>query len=157
MSNGSPSDGSPPSNGSPSSRSLLLAACIKTVCLAALMLCGCHRTRQADYSELELVEVSGRVTLDGQPLTHANVLFESEDASSSYGRTDENGDYKLLFNSEKSGCLPGKKIVRITMGPVGDEVDPDAVGPDDLPAKYNTESRLSADVSQDRRRFDFDL
>ncbi len=126
-------------------------------CLMLLAVCGCDPVRQTDYSELGLVKVSGRVTLNGKPLPQANVLFESEDTTFSYGRTDEAGRYELLFNSEQTGCLPGEKIVRITLGPLGDDGDPDAAPSAGLPAKYNSKSILRATVSEHRRQFDFDL
>ncbi len=126
-------------------------------CLALLIASGCDPVRQTDYSELGLIEVSGRVTLDGEPLPQANVLFESEDTTFSYGRTDEAGRYELRFNPEQPGCLPGEKTVRITLGPVGDDVDPDAASSVGLAAKYNSESVLRAHVSEHRRQFDFEL
>ncbi len=134
-----------------------LSVCVAIGCLTMLAACGCDPVRQADYSELGLVEVSGRVTLDGKPLPQANIQFESDDTTFSYGRTDEEGRYELLFNSEQPGCLPGEKNVRITLGPVGDDADPDAGPSAGLPAKYNSESGLRANVSEHQRRFDFDL
>lgn len=131
----------------------------------ATSLPGCGGPLATDYSGLNLVEVSGRVTLDDDPLPGAMVIFESEDQTYSYGRTDDSGRYELMFNSEKSGVRPGPKIVRITTGPAGEEsgIEPDegeespAPPPMTIPARYNTRSELTAEVSAERRRFDFDL
>ena len=135
------------------------------VCAAAF-LCGCSDPLATDYSGLGLVEVSGTVTLDGDPLPGATVIFEADDQTYSFGRTDASGRYELMFNSEKSGVIPGRKIVRITMGPVGEEAD--AGEPDEgedspalpgvaIPARYNAQSELTADVSAEHNEFDFDL
>jgi hypothetical protein len=71
-----------------------------------------------------------------------------------------------MFNSEKSGVIPGRKIVRITMGPVGEEADAGEAdeGEDSpalpgaaIPARYNANSELTADVSAERKEFDFNL
>lgn len=131
----------------------------------AVLVSGCGGPLATDYSGLGLVEVSGTVTLDGDALPGATVIFEADDQTYSYGTTDGAGRYELMFNSEKSGVLPGPKIVRITMGPVGEEsdIEPDegedspAPPPMEIPARYNTRSELTADVSAERRRFDFDL
>ena len=56
-----------------------------------LLLAGCSHPLATDYSKLGLVDVSGRVTLDGDPLAGATVLFEADDQTYSYGRTDASG------------------------------------------------------------------
>lgn len=133
---------------------------------AAALVSGCSDPLATDYSGLGLVEVSGTVTLDGDPLPGATVIFEADDQTYSFGRTDASGRYDLMFNSEKSGVIPGRKIVRITMGPVGEEADAgepeageDSPAPPDvaMPARYNERSELTADVSAERNEFDFDL
>ena len=136
------------------------------VASAAALLSGCSDPLATDYSGLGLVEVSGTVTLDGDPLPGATVIFEADDQTYSFGRTDASGRYELMFNSEKSGVLPGRKIVRITMGPIGEEADagePDEGGvspaPDGvaIPGRYHARSELTADVSAERHEFDFNL
>jgi hypothetical protein len=135
------------------------------VCAAAL-LSGCSDPLATDYADLNLVEVSGTVTLDGDSLPGATVIFEAEDQTYSYGRTDASGHYELMFNSEKSGVIPGSKTVRITMGPVGEEAD--AGEQDDgevspappgvvIPSRYDAQSELTADVSAEHNEFDFEL
>ena len=124
-----------------------------------LLLAGCNASRSADYNDVELIDVTGRVTLDGVALNKARVSFESPDQTSSSGVTNKQGEYRLMFDSEKRGCQPGEKIVRITMFAGDDEEDPDA---DDtsgivIPALYHTNSTLRAVVADDATRFDFDL
>lgn len=82
--------------------------------LAAGVLAGCNTSPQANYEHLGLVQVSGNVTLDGQPLSGAMVKFEAPDGQYSYGMTDSDGHYTLRFDSEKQGVTPGDKIVRIS-------------------------------------------
>jgi hypothetical protein len=105
--------------------------------------------------------------LDGEPLTDALVLFEAADRSFSYGKTDGDGRYRLMFNSEKSGVSKGTKTVRIWSSlavPGVEEMDADGdapiAGPEQperVPASYNVRSTLSASVEQDSHTFDFDL
>jgi hypothetical protein len=137
-----------------------LVKCRATCCvLLLLLLCGCGGARSADYSDLGLVEVSGRVTLDDIPLANARVEFESPDQTCSYAVTDANGEYRMMFNSEQPGCLPGEKTVRIRMSSPENAEDPDAedASPIWIPPRYNSDSTLRADVSADNRTFDFDL
>lgn len=126
---------------------------------ALLATLGCNGQRQPAYAALGLVEVSGKVTLDGAPLDNAGVAFENpETRTFSIGRTDANGNYKLMFNSEKSGCTPGMKTVRISpyRAPDADSDEPPLPGPK-IPEKYNRKSELTAEVDSSHRTFDFDL
>jgi len=128
--------------------------------LLAPLVAGCAQGRSADYGQLDLVEVSGRITLDGVPLGNARVEFENEDLTTSYGITNRLGEYHLMFNSEQSGCLPGPKIVRIRMNAsVAELEDPDAIVEEGvmIPAAYNSQSKLSANVTPTDRVFNFDL
>src|SRR4029079_1790179 len=76
---------------------------------------GCDSGRRPHYASLGLVEVSGTIKLDGEPLPDVMVAFENpEDKTFSFGKTNAAGAYKLMFNSEKSGCTQGKKVVHVT-------------------------------------------
>ncbi|QDV18382.1 hypothetical protein Pan153_30400 [Gimesia panareensis] len=142
---------------------------LATVCLLALIT-GCGGSIHPDYSQLDLVDVSGTVTLDGQPLSGAQVAFEAPDGTYSSGVTDSGGNFDLMFNTEKSGCLTGEKTVRIRMAgsPEGMGEAPDDEGNSDeggkpksatgkIPAQYNKESTLKATVDADHTTFQFDL
>ncbi len=105
-----------------------------------------------------LVGVTGTVTLDGEPLENAFVEFtpQVEGGSMSYGRTDSNGKYDMMFSLNAKGAMPGKNIVRITTADVGDEGA--ANTKERVPAIYNEESELTADVVDGKSNsFDFDL
>lgn len=149
--------------------------CRLPVCVlfALPFLSGCSTAPSANYDSIDLVQVSGDVQLDGQPLPDAVVTFEAEDGQFSYGLTDGSGHYTLQFDSEVDGVRPGKKTVRIstTRKILGlnsedeageapsDEETPadDAPTAERVPAQYNSESTLVADVTPDRTTFDFDL
>jgi hypothetical protein len=98
-----------------------------------LMIVGCGK-RATDYSSLNLATVTGKITLNKEPLVGATVVFEGEAGRFAFGTTDEYGRYKMMFNSEQAGVLAGKKKVRVTMSLVGEsagvEVDPDGEDPD---------------------------
>ena len=132
---------------------------IRIIALAGVALgCGTGQ-RQPAYAKLGLVEVSGVVTMDGQPLHNAGVAFENPETKTfSIGRTDASGKYNLMFNSEKSGCTPGRKIVRIAAYREPD-TDPDYAAADGpkIPDRYNRKSELSAEVDSAHQTFDFEL
>lgn len=150
--------------------------CGGVLLLASLFVAtGCDATG-ADYSQLELVNVSGRVTLEDQPLVGAVVTFESPDGQFSYGLTDANGNYSLRLDSVKSGVTPGPKTVRISTsrrilglnaeeGASGAEIgDGNSEAPQSsstpverLPARYHQASELKANVAHGNTNFDFAL
>ncbi len=137
---------------------------------------GCSNGPQPDYSNLGLVEVSGRVTLDGQPLPNAAIFFVNEaDKTHCYGVTDEVGKYAMMLNNQKSGVIPGTKRVEITTGknPLGEasgntteetggeDEDPDASPRrrknEKVPACYNDRSKLKVEITKHESALDFDL
>ena len=134
--------------------------------LMVTLVSGCGTGVQTDYSKLGLVEVSGNVTLDGQPLSGATIMFEAPDSTYSFGTTDSNGYYEMMLNSEKSGVIPGSKTVRIVTGAVGDMAD-EGEGEEDaeeaasssgaaVPPCYNEKSKIEIEV-ETSTTFDFDL
>lgn len=126
---------------------------------------GCGGSINADYSQLDLIDVSGTVTLDGQPLSGATVAFETRDGTFSSGVTDESGAFDLMFNTEQSGCLPGDKIVRIQIKT--DSENPDEESEEEggtgnqpqikIPEQYNKKSTLEVTVDANHTTFEFDL
>ena len=110
---------------------------------------GC---RHDGYAELGLVEVSGKVTLDGKPLSGAKVTFEGEDKRAAIGVTDSAGQYTLSYDSEKRGATPGPKTVRITVADAevegGGGAEGAPVAKETVPARYNTQSELKVNVSK---------
>ena len=73
---------------------------------AAIGLVGCDNTPSMDYSSVGLVNATGMIKLDGEPLSNAVVTFDSPDGTFSYGLTDSAGEYELQFDSEMQGVTP---------------------------------------------------
>ena len=141
---------------------------------------GCSTRPRADYSALGLVEVAGVVSLDGQPVPHAAIFFHQENGSYSYGITDRSGHYVAMFNSEKSGVLPGPKQVEISTvhspvpgglsrateddddQAVAEEEDPDLPAKqnkrgDKIPSCYNAKGILKVNIQKSDPSLDFEL
>ena len=107
-----------------------------------------------------IVPVSGRVTLDGQPLTGAHISFQphagvdsaggANAGSGSYGITGADGAYTLrLAQGDQPGAVVGKHRVEINLRNDSDD-DSDRHGRPPqaklLPARYNLRTELSCDV-----------
>ncbi len=136
--------------------------------ILVMVLAGCGGPNQ---DVVPLIRAHGTVTLDGEPLEHAIVIFEAADGSFSYAQTDSRGRYVLRFDSKENGVTPGRKTVRISMDRrifglnSNDEGGPDdpAGGwfpkqpPERVPGKYNSQSELSIEVTPDRIEYDFDV
>ncbi len=105
-------------------------------------------------------EVTGTVTLDGNPLAGAMVTFTpAEGGLPAAGRTDESGRYTLQYSRDAGGAKIGEHRVTITTYSEG---DPDAESPvpsspEKVPAKYNVDSELTATVKPGGNQIDFPL
>jgi hypothetical protein len=108
-------------------------------------LVGCSRS--------PYVPVTGRVTLDGNPLPNALVEFHPENLRCSFGTTNENGEYRLVHLDDSAGARIGVNTVRIRTA--GFTEDLRAV--ERVPKKYNSESILIREVTADSTTFDFEL
>jgi hypothetical protein len=99
-------------------------------------LCGCIGTLVGcGDSSVKLLPVSGKVTVDGQPLTTGSVSFRPEKGSASAqepgGDIEDDGTYRL-FTAGKEGALPGRYRVLVV-----------AVDPNDLKKKFPYGKRTS--------------
>ena len=108
----------------------------------------------------DLSSVEGTVTLDGQPLANAIVNFEPAEggaARSSYdGQTDAKGHYVLHATASQKGAELGDYTVHITLPKLAKD-DPNAKTAIKVPAKYNTQTTLTATVKQGKNKFDWPL
>lgn len=103
-----------------------------------------------------LSEVQGRVTLDGQPLANAFVVYApTKGGTTSYGKTDESGQYRMMFKDNEPGAWIGENIVRISTGDVG--AGGGSGTKERVPQVYNLQSTLKANVVSGKNTFDFDL
>jgi hypothetical protein len=111
--------------------------------------CGCG-------SRADLASVRGQVTLDGQPLADAFVVFApTTKGTTSYGRTNASGNYEMMFTDSEKGAWIAENSVRISTGDLSSGGRP---GPKErVPVVYNQESTLKADVKRGANQFDFDL
>src|SRR6267142_1970872 len=95
------------------------------VCLAVCgcaVLVGCGR-------KSNVVPVSGRVTVDGQPLANVAINFGPltgglDGAYAAYGKTDGEGRYTLkLVDNGRRGAMVGKNRVTLNESGLGGESD----------------------------------
>jgi hypothetical protein len=105
-----------------------------------------------------LSPVSGTVTLDGQPYPNAQVRFVPETGRPSIGFTDESGVYQLVYIRDEMGTNPGSYAVDITTVHISQsDSDGGKEPPEKLPAKYNRQTELKADVQPGPNVIDFEL
>ena len=95
----------------------------------------------------DLATVSGKVTLDGNPLPYATVRFVLKDAwgpnakvkvSAAYGRTDLQGEFTINYAIDVEGAVVGMNRVEITART--------REGLEYIKKWYNHESKLEFDV-----------
>ncbi|MEQ8638169.1 hypothetical protein [Gimesia maris] len=96
----------------------------------------------------ELGQVTGKVTLDGAPLTDASVTFMPEKVRASSSMTDSEGKYDLVYIRDEKGAAIGPHKVVVSKLVNEKEV---------IPEKYNSETELTADVKPGANEFNFDL
>ncbi|MEX1224130.1 MAG: carboxypeptidase regulatory-like domain-containing protein [Pirellulales bacterium] len=113
--------------------------------LLALCLVGCSSSTRP-----ELAPVRGTVTLDGQPLFPGRIVFIPAAGRASSARIDESGQFELVYLRDVKGAALGEHEVRITNGSGDPPVNT-------LPARYNTQTTLSAHVEPGENTFDFEL
>lgn len=125
---------------------LKLAIVALVVCLA-----GCGQG---------LVDVSGQVMLDGEPLTTGTVVFTADDKPMAVGDIGEDGRYSLQTGGEP-GVLPGDYRVSVSAYRTRPAVDGTGEPIPELltPAKYNNAatSGLTATVGGGNDEINLDL
>ena len=105
-------------------------------------------------------QVSGKVTLGGEPLAGAIVKFQpTAGGSPSAAIVDGSGNYKLGYTEGVQGAEIGSHKVIISTFSAG---NPDAEPPkppvaEKVPSKYNAKSELTADVKAGSNTIDFPL
>ncbi len=102
-----------------------------------------------------LGQVTGVVLLNGEPLVGADVIFrpipppgEMAPGSASFGRTDENGLYELMYLKDVPGAVVGKHRV---------EIIPSLRSRIMLPPEYNERSKLVREVKPGRNVINFHI
>jgi hypothetical protein len=121
-----------------------------------LVVSGCGTSQPSNVGK-----VSGKVTLEGQPLADALVTFSpvKQGGSSAIGKTDAGGQYSLSYAQGIEGAEVGENRVSISTfdegDPGGDPPRPQVL--EKVPLKYNLRTELVRDVKAEGNTFDFDL
>jgi len=105
----------------------------------------------------ERAEVTGTVTLDGDPLPEATVVFQPAQGSPSIGETGSRGRYRLEYTAGKTGATLGKHRVSITTGCVKGPPGNEKEVPERVPPEYNTESQITRQVEPGENVFDLPI
>lgn len=124
---------------------------LATATIALLITAGCSENK---------VEVSGRVTFDGQPIDHGTIRFASDDGQGpTAGATIKGGRYQTEVTI-------GPKTVQIDGYRQTGEEKQNPADPSSpmvptyepiVPAKFNRESTLSAEITRSQKELNFDL
>ncbi|MBA2118004.1 hypothetical protein [Bremerella alba] len=130
-----------------------LVACSTAVSFLLLFNAGCGSGRS------DLVEVTGNVTLDGQPVNKGKISFEATDGRGGVeGDSIVNGQYTMM-------TTPGSKSVKINSPEVvgqrktyGTADSPsEDVTKESIPKNYNRNTELKIEVNSSSLKHDFDL
>lgn len=119
----------------------------------------------------ELMEVTGAVTLDGESLSNASVIFTPQPGTKgngAFGVTDNSGKYSLSHKSGKAGIEPGKYYVTFSKWAMPDgspipegKTAADVEAKQVVPKKFLTVTDIGpktvAEVKANGDTFDFDL
>ncbi len=116
------------------------------ICLALfLLLGGCGGGSDAPPT---LGQVTGKITMDGAPLSEANVTFMPEKSRASAATTDSEGKYELIYIRDEKGAAIGNH--KVTVSKLKNEKET-------IPSRYSSESELTADVKAGPNEINFDL
>ncbi|MHC2068467.1 carboxypeptidase-like regulatory domain-containing protein [Bremerella sp. T1] len=123
------------------------------VLLLLISAIGCS---SGEYSDLG--QVTGQVTMDGQPLPEALVRFSPSSGRPAMGVTDAEGNYELIYVRDIRGAEPGEYDVEITTWFRPETIeDAHKKRTEKIPTKYNKRTTLSATVEQGKNEIDFPL
>ena len=98
-----------------------------------------------------MAEVSGKVTLDGQPLSGATVMFVPEKGFAAAGTLQPDGTFRLISGRPGNGAVIGlHKVAVMPADPLLDARIP-------ITFRSAETSGLSAEVKAGKNSFDFEL
>lgn len=89
-------------------------------------------------ADMKVAPVAGIVTLDGAPLERASVLFLPEKGRPSFGVTDDQGHYTLIYSKDENGAEIGSCKVQVStrMAPSASNDDDAPLAPERVPKHY---------------------
>jgi len=108
---------------------------VVTLFAISCVLAGCG-------GEMKVAPVAGTVTLDGEPLDRASVLFQPDKGGRpSFGVTDDSGRYTLAYSMNERGAEVGPCTVKVTTRLAKEEAsgeykDNAPKAPERVPARY---------------------
>lgn len=138
------------------------AVSLSLMLLCGVSLCGCGG---GPDDMPNIGEVTGKVTVDGQPGADLVVTFQPKGGRPSYDTTDADGNYELQYNGSTKGAKVGSNLVTISTASDTTEDYSSAAAsvskPDPIPAKYNTQaasnSEMTVDVKPGSNEFNWDV
>jgi hypothetical protein len=106
-----------------------------------------------------LGRVTGSVTMDGNAVPNATVMFTPKEAgaTASIGRTDDTGKYELYYSRSAKGAKVGEHTVTISDYDESGEEGSRQTHKETIPARYNVKTELTADVKRGTNQIDFPL
>ena len=115
----------------------------------ALLLTGCFQ------SGPKLGEVTGTVTLDGTPVSQADISFmPTKGGRTAMAQTDDQGNYTLIYSMKAYGGEVGENLVRVSKltapKPGANEVQ-------SIPARYNEQSELTFTIKPGSNTYNIEL
>lgn len=122
--------------------------CRTVQCLTMLALVGLVGCGSSDRPELG--EVTGRVTIDGQPLVGVNIVFSPDSGRPSAATTDADGKYELQYLADAKGCKVGPNTMYL-------EWPPEAEDPVAIPKAYTSAQGQKVEVKSGSNVLDFDI
>lgn len=109
----------------------------------------------------EIGHVTGVVTLGGEPLADARVVFSPvEGGQSSEATTDEQGRFELVYRGDLKGAKVGEHKVFISTfeeSVLDDSGRPTGGREELVPEQYNRNTTLTVTVEAGENEFPFDL
>lgn len=125
--------------------------------LLTFSLIGCGASSDAP----ETGTVSGKVTMDGDPVANATITFSPEEGGRpSSGKTNAEGIYELDYSSSVKGAVMGKHKVSVSTYGEGEEDEYGNLGAttkETIPAMYNVETELVYTVDQSSNEINIEL
>ena len=95
-------------------------------------------------------QVTGKVSIDGNPLSGVIISFMPDLGRAATAVTDEDGEYDLIYLDGVKGCKIGPNSVIFAVPTGGSPSHA-------IPKKYQSKSDLKADVKSGSNTFDFEL
>lgn len=125
--------------------------------LLSLSVIGCGGG-VGDYPDMG--SVSGTVTMDGNAVANASVIFVPKEAGgrSSFATTDSSGYYELQYSANMEGARIGEHTVKVSTYRSPDpNVDGDTGAAETIPNKFNSKSELTKKVESGSNTIDLEL